>query len=140
MDAVLAGELDGWPAGVKLLKDRDDLRLGEATLVHRGSPCWPLGRKSTIIFGLVFGAQTRMTLDTYGHVMAGAQRNAADRLDRLFAPSPFGGQMVVKEATIATDLPGQPKRKFNGIRAFNLVEMRGLEPLTPCLQSRCSTS
>jgi|SRR5580700_183700 integrase len=84
---------------------------------------------------------TRMTLDTYGHVMAGSQRIAADKLDRLFAPSlEFGGQMVVKEATIATDLPGQRKQKFNVIRALSMVEMRGLEPLTPCLQSRCSTS
>jgi hypothetical protein len=31
--------------------------------------------------------------------------------------------------------------KVSGVRAMtNLVELRGLEPLTPCLQSRCSTS
>jgi hypothetical protein len=84
---------------------------------------------------------TRMTLDTYGHVMAGSQRLAADKLDRLFSASPeFGGQMVVNEATIATDLPGKRKRKFNVINALRLVEMRGLEPRTPYMRSKCSTS
>src|SRR6202012_5613605 len=73
--------------------------------------------------------------------MVGAQRLAADTLDRLFAPTPgFGGQMVVKEATTATDLPGQKKRKFNGVKALRFVEMRGLEPRTPYMRSKCSTS
>ena len=31
--------------------------------------------------------------------------------------------MVVKEATIATDLPGQARRNFNVVRALSLVEM-----------------
>jgi hypothetical protein len=84
---------------------------------------------------------TRMTLDTYGHVLAGSQRLAVDKLNRLFDPSPeFGGQMVVKEATITTAFTPQAKRKLNVIKALSMVEMRGLEPLTPCLQSRCSTS
>jgi glutamine synthetase type III len=84
---------------------------------------------------------TRMTLDTYGHVMAGSQRIAADKLDRLFAPSgEFGGQMVVKEATIATDFLSRANRKFNVIRALSLVEMWGLEPQTPYMRSKCSTS
>jgi hypothetical protein len=77
-----------------------------------------------------------MTLDTYGHVMAGSQRIAADKLDRLFAPSiEFGGQMVVKDATIATDLPGQTKRNFNVVRTLSMVEMWGLEPQTPYMRS-----
>lgn len=75
---------------------------------------------------------TRMMLDTYGHVMAGAQRLAAEKLDALFAPSPeFGGQMVVKEASTAVDLFKTPGRKFNVIKALSLVEMGGLEPPTP---------
>jgi hypothetical protein len=81
-------------------------------------------------------ATTRMTLDTYGHIVDGAPRLAADKLDALFAPSPeFGSQMVVKDATIATGLPGQAKRKFNVIKALSLVEMRGLEPPTPYMRN-----
>jgi hypothetical protein len=77
-----------------------------------------------------------MTLDTYGHVLAGSQRAAADKLDRLFAPSPeLGGQMVVKEATVATALPGQKMLKFNVVKALSLVEMWGLEPQTPYMRS-----
>jgi hypothetical protein len=80
---------------------------------------------------------TRMTLDTYGHVLEGAQRIAADTVDRIFAPTPqSGGQAVVKQATVATDLPGQAKRKFNVIKALSLVEMRGLEPRTPYMRIR----
>jgi hypothetical protein len=72
---------------------------------------------------------------------AGSQRLAADKLDQLFTPSPeCGGQMVVKEATMATDLPGQVKRKFNVTKALRLVEMGGLEPPTPYMRSKCSTS
>jgi integrase len=86
-------------------------------------------------------ATTRMTLDTYGHVLAGAQRDAADKMDSFFAAvSEFGGHSVVKEATIATDLPGHKKRKFNVIKALSLVEMGGLEPPTPYMRSKCSTS
>jgi integrase len=44
-----------------------------------------------------------MTLDTYGHVLAGSPKGAADKLDKLFAPPlQFGGHLGVKEATIAT--------------------------------------
>ena len=69
---------------------------------------------------------TRMTLDTCGHVPAGFQRIAAVKLDRLAAASPeFGGHLVVKEATIATDLPGRMKRNFNVIKDFSFLEMRG---------------
>lgn len=62
--------------------------------------------------------------------MAGSQRIAADRLDRLFAPSfEFGGQMVVKEATIPTDLSKIAIPKFNVIKALSLVEMGRFLPI-----------
>ena len=78
-----------------------------------------------------------MTLDTYGHVLSTSQRAAAEKLDTLFAPTPeFGGQLVVKEATIATDFLSRANRKFNVIRALSLVEMWGLEPQTPYMRSR----
>jgi integrase len=84
---------------------------------------------------------TRMTLDTYGHVLAGAQRIAADSVDRIFAPSAdFGGQMVVNKPELNTDPLRYKNRKFNVIKALRLVEMRGLEPRTPYMRSKCSTS
>jgi integrase len=99
------------------------------------------GVSPNVVAALMGHSTRRMTLDTYGHVLAGSQRAAADKLDKLFAPSPqFGGQMVVKEATIATDLRGHAKRNFNVVKALSLVEMWGLEPQTPYMRSKCSTS
>jgi hypothetical protein len=39
-----------------------------------------------------------------------------------------GGHEVVRQATIATDLPSQRKRKLNGIKALPIVEMGGRTP------------
>jgi hypothetical protein len=62
---------------------------------------------------------------------------AADKFDRLFAPSlEFGGQIVVKGATIATDFLNRANRKLNVSRALSLVEMGGLEPRAPYMRSR----
>jgi integrase len=85
-------------------------------------------------------SSTRMTLDQYGHVLPGSQRQAADRLEHVFGNSMFGGQSVVKAVEVATDLPNQDARKSLRRRHFGLVEMRGLEPRTPYMRSKCSTS
>jgi integrase len=84
-------------------------------------------------------ASTRMVLDRYGHLFEGARRQAAETMDRIFAGVEIGRQMVVKK--IPAQKNGQTAiLKSLAKSARFLVEMRGLEPLTPCLQSRCSTS
>jgi len=83
-------------------------------------------------------SSTRMSLDTYGHVLGGSQRAAADKLDVLFASD--GGQVVVKEATIAPPLANRKTRAATNDADFQLVEMRRLELLTPYMRSKCSTS
>lgn len=51
-----------------------------------------------------------MTLDTHGHVMPGAQRRAADKVDQAREVE-FGGQMVVKSLPNVTDLDEYKARK-----------------------------
>ena len=78
---------------------------------------------------------TRMTLDVYGHVLVGAQQQAADKLDDLLA-----GQGMVK-ATIPEAFNRKEKTRIaNNGGLFQLVEMRRLELLTPYMRSKCSTS
>ncbi len=84
-------------------------------------------------------ASTRMVLDRYGHLFEGARRQAAETMDRIFAGVEIGRQMVVKKRSPQTNTPAAIPKSLAKSARF-LVEMRGLEPLTPCLQSRCSTS
>jgi hypothetical protein len=60
-------------------------------------------------------------------------------MDRVFEAVEIGRQMVVKtQPAVSENQTPIPKMLMKS--ANFLVEMRGLEPLTPCLQSRCSTS
>ena len=60
------------------------------------------GESPNVVAERMGHASTRMTLDTYGHVLAGAQRAAADKIQQfLGSPASDGGQPVVKEAMIA---------------------------------------
>ncbi len=92
---------------------------------------------------------TRMVLDRYGHMFEGARRQAAETMNRVFSgvkignddktSAPNGRQMVVKMRPV---LPQKqtPIPKTLMKSAKELVEMRGLEPLTPYMRSKCSTS
>jgi len=76
-----------------------------------------------------------MTLDTYGHVLTGAQMVAADKLDAIFGGSPV--------AVGASNAPPPSDRKTpNPLRdgRFRLVEMWGLEPQTPYMRSMLAFS
>ena len=80
-----------------------------------------------------------MVLDRYGHMFEGARRQAAETMDRVFDGVEIGRQMVVKTAPdVSQNRTPIPKKLMKSARS--LVEMRGFEPRTPCLQSRCSTS
>jgi hypothetical protein len=48
--------------------------------------------------------------------------------------------MVVKEGVVAIDLRRQRNENLNLVKDLRLVEMGGLEPPTPYMRSKCSTS
>ena len=60
------------------------------------------------------------------------------KVDRVLAVSPALGH-AQSAATLAPSLASL-MILIEIIRASDLVELSGLEPLTPCLQSRCSSS
>jgi len=99
------------------------------------------GASPNVVQGRMGHTSSRMTFDTYGHVLPGAQRLAADAVEEMFAPkAEFGGQMVVKPLSNVADLDAYKTRKALRNAGLRLVEMRGLEPLTPYMRSKCSTS
>ena len=105
--------------------------------VEEAVPCIKLQS----VFKRMGHSSTRMTLDTYGHVLAGAQREATSRLQEIFeAKLPLGVHLVVNrtknaDARVSFETP-VPSRDGR----FRLVEMSGFEPLTPYMRSKCSTS
>ena len=84
-------------------------------------------------------SSTRMVLDRYGHLFEGARRQAALTMDRVFAKATIGRQMVVKPLN-AGDQKKTPIPKSLLKSAFDVVEVRRLELLTPYMRSKCSTS
>jgi len=82
---------------------------------------------------------TRMVLDRYGHMFEGARRQAAETMDRVFGTVEIGRQMVVKKSdAVPKNQTPIPKNLMKSARS--LVEMWGLEPQTPYMRSKCSTS
>jgi hypothetical protein len=84
-------------------------------------------------------ASTRMVLDRYGHLFEGARRQAAQTMDRVFAGVEIGRQMVVKVLPAPAQEKTPTQKKLEQMALF-LVEMGGLEPPTPYMRSKCSTS
>jgi Phage integrase family len=66
----------------------------------------------------------KVTVDIYGHLVPGANRDAVDRLD-VTGRNPGATARTGQEAG-ATEVSGK------------LVELRGVEPLTPRLPALCS--
>jgi integrase len=96
---------------------------------------------SPIVMKELLGHESlRMTLDTYSHVIPGAKQKAADKASMLFPVSEFDGQMMVREASIASDIPKKNARKPIRRKRFYLVETWGVEPQTSYMRSKRSTS
>ncbi len=88
---------------------------------------------------------TRMTLDVYGQSVRGSQRAAVEKTDELFPIAELGRQLVgsqqgVKAASVVSEHPKRKTRNRNNDAGFQMVEMGGLEPPTPYMRSKCSTS
>ena len=90
-------------------------------------------------------SSTRMVLDRYGHMFEGARRQAAETMNRVFDNAKIGKvdkieplhgrQMVVKVRPVLPEKQTPiPKTLMKSAKA--LVEMRGLEPLTPYMRSK----
>ncbi len=85
----------------------------------------------------------KVTVDIYGHLVPGANKAAVDRLDQ---------QALAALAAFEARNPAQPPRNlepYEHTRGVtdrsvtprqDLVELRGLEPLTPRLPALCSPS
>ena len=67
----------------------------------------------------------KVTVDIYGHLVPGANKAAVDRLDETGR-----NPRATRNERGATDRSVTPRKK--------MVELRGLEPLTPRLPALCS--
>jgi integrase len=87
-------------------------------------------------------SSTRMTLDTYAHVLPTTQRAAAARLDVAFGQigGHPGGQATpeVLESSTPRKRKKPARSKSTGFPV--VVEVRRLELLTPYMRSKCSTN
>jgi integrase len=102
---------------------------------------------SPVVMAEMLGHEsTRMTLDVYGQSVRGSQRAAVEKTNELFPISEIGSQLElgsqkgVKSTSEAIDLRKEKRPIHNRIRRFQMVEMGGLEPPTPYMRSKCSTS
>ncbi len=86
---------------------------------------------------------TRMTMEIYAHVLPTTQRSAVTRLDNAF--SDIGGHPGGQDAHQARRCGQLARAKKKPARSTIdglpvVVEVSGLEPLTPYMRSKCSTS
>jgi integrase len=78
-------------------------------------------------------ASIRTTYDIYGHLFEGRDRQAADALEAARA------RLLADSAPIRRPLTRAVKRRNPPhTRGILVVELRGFEPLTPCMPCKCS--
>ena len=82
----------------------------------------------------VAGHVSRKMLEHYSHIRMEAKRDAVLALSGAREGSETAGH-VTKHVT---NEPGEPEPVPHVIE--NVVDVAGIEPATPCLQSRCSPS
>jgi hypothetical protein len=82
-------------------------------------------------------ASAAMTLDRYADLFDDDLDDVADRLDALRAAS-RGRSADPSRTDTPSEGPTEPPTKVNP--QVTLVETRGIEPLTPALQRRCSAN
>jgi integrase len=99
------------------------------------------GEDPLAIAGSLGHADTRMMFERYGHLFNHTAKRVAQTADRIFAALEPNCRTIVVNAASRFGKPRKQKRPNplqNG--RSNVVEMRGLEPLTPYMRSKCSTS
>jgi integrase len=99
------------------------------------------GEDPLAIAGSLGHADTRMMFERYGHLFNHTARRVAQTADRIFAALEPNCRTIVVNAASRFGKPRKQKRPNplqNG--RSNVVEMRGLEPLTSYMRSKRSTS
>ncbi len=82
-------------------------------------------------------ASAAMSLDRYADLFDDDQDDVADRLDTLRAASRGRVADLLRTEAPSEGSPETPTEVNPEVRR---VETRGIEPLTPALQRRCSTN
>jgi integrase len=75
----------------------------------------------------------KVTVDIYGHLVPGANKAAVDRLD---ATTPGVSDATIRDPGVTEDTSGATGRPVTP--QIQMVELRGVEPLTPRLPASCS--
>jgi hypothetical protein len=80
-------------------------------------------------------------LTRYGHLFNHSAQRVAQTADQIFAALEPGCRTIVVNAAdrFGSRVKEKPANPY-GMRVFQLVEMWGLEPQTPYMRSKCSTS
>jgi integrase len=99
------------------------------------------GEDPLAIAGSLGHADTRMMFERYGHLFSHSGRRVAKTADQIFAALETNCRTTVVNAADRFGKPRKQKR-LNSLqnKAFSMVEMGGLEPPTPYMRSKCSTS
>jgi len=87
----------------------------------------------------IAGHVSARMLSHYSHVRFDARRIALDAL--VSKSSAGGGAVVGEEGHVTNNVTNEVKPSLSSPQLIeNLVDVTGIEPVTPCLQSRCSPS
>ncbi len=99
------------------------------------------GEDPLAIAGSLGHADTRMMFERYGHLFSHTAKRVAQTADRIFEALESNCRTVVVNAADRFGKPRKQKRP-NPLQdgRFQMVEMGGLEPPTPYMRSKCSTS
>jgi integrase len=99
------------------------------------------GEDPLSIAGSLGHADTRMMFERYGHLFSHTAKRVAETADRIFDALESNCRAIVVNAADRFGKPRKQKR-LNSLqnKAFSMVEMGGLEPPTPYMRSKCSTS
>ncbi len=99
------------------------------------------GEDPLAIAGSLGHSDTRMMFERYGHLFNHTAQRVAQTANRIFdGLDPNCRTIVVNAADRFTKPRAQKTRKALQHADFPVVEMRGLEPPTPYMRSKCSTS
>ena len=86
----------------------------------------------------IAGHVSARMLSHYSHVRFDARRNA---LDALVSKSSAGGVAAGEGSHVTNNVTNEANASLGGEQLIeNMVDVTGIEPATPCLQSRCSPS
>jgi len=107
------------------------------TLRHTAAT-WLLssGVSPNVVAGMFGHTTTRMTLDTYGHVLPGDQLLAVEKMEVFISgrqPVVTLGMETTRALKAKSPIPLQDGRLI-------VLENIGLEPMTPCMPCKCSTN